>query len=124
MPTLTPSSGKRSRLPSRPDAGYSTSAAVVEAGFDQDAASADRLGIFGDERALLGRRESGNQQDNEREHTTLKSGGELAASELSAGCREDRDRPVVDELDLHHGLELAGRDGAGRAARNSRTSSS
>ena len=53
MPTLTPTSGNRSRLPSRPDAGILDVAAVVEAGLDEHPAGANRFGIFGDQRALL-----------------------------------------------------------------------
>ena len=50
---LTPTSGSRNRCPCRPETGYIASCVVLDTALDEHASGADRLGILGDERALL-----------------------------------------------------------------------
>ncbi len=52
---LRPMFGSVQQIAGQPGPGKCSSLVVVEAGFDQHAAGADRLGIFGDERPLLRR---------------------------------------------------------------------
>ena len=54
MPKLTPSVGSRSRFPCKPGRRVEHVVLLVEAAFDQHQSRADRFGIFGDERPLLG----------------------------------------------------------------------
>ena len=63
---LTPTSGKRSRLPFEAGRRVLDVAAVVEAALDQHAAGADRLRVFGDERPLLRERRATGCSSNER----------------------------------------------------------
>ena len=103
---LTPTSGSRNRLPFEAGRRVLDVAAVVESALDEQAAGADRFRIFGDERPLLRERQDWLQQQQAQPHTRTH-----VSSELSPAVDEHRDGPVVDQLDLHHGLELAGRDG-------------
>ena len=56
MPTLMPTVGARQRFPSQAGYWIDLIVGVVEPALEQHAAGADRLGIFGDQRTLLGSR--------------------------------------------------------------------
>ena len=102
--------------PSAPTPDTAESCAIVDAALDQHAAGADRLGIFGDERTLLGARPARERASSAIDGERIRSERSMMrppndSSEALSAVEQQRDRPVVDERHLHHRLELAGRDG-------------
>ena len=81
-------------------------ALVVNAGFDQDAAGADRFGIFG----LSGRCCAKAGAARTRAATKARTNRRIIGSKRFSAVEKNGYGSVVDERHLHHRLKLAGRD--------------